>query len=82
MTSRLLPLLLAVGVPMLASAREPKSAQAYVACGQFLRDNGRLDEANAGVTPALELAPRHEEAKALGQLLRVLLTDWVATPAV
>ncbi|RKG92798.1 hypothetical protein D7V88_04885 [Corallococcus terminator] len=55
-------------------AKEPKSADAYFAYAMFLKNESRLDEANAIVTQALDLDPQHEEAKALGHLLMVLLT--------
>ncbi|MCY1033448.1 hypothetical protein OV207_18490 [Corallococcus sp. BB11-1] len=56
-------------------AKEPKSADAYFAYGMYLKNESRLDEANAMVGQALELDPQHAEAKALGHLLMVLLTD-------
>jgi tetratricopeptide (TPR) repeat protein len=56
-------------------AKEPGSADAYVAYGAHLKDAGRLEEARVIVDHALELNPDHEEAKGLAQTLMVLLTD-------
>ena len=56
-------------------AKEPKSADAYVAYGQALKEQGRLEEARVVVDEAVELDPNHQEAKDLSQLLMVLLTE-------
>ncbi|MFP2926421.1 tetratricopeptide repeat protein [Pyxidicoccus sp. 3LG] len=56
-------------------AKEPKSAEAYFAYGQALKDEGRLQEARIMVDEALRLDPNHQAAKVLGETLMVLLTD-------
>ncbi|MBZ4421341.1 tetratricopeptide repeat protein [Myxococcus sp. RHSTA-1-4] len=56
-------------------AQEPKSADAYVAYGLALKEQGRLEEARIVVDEALELDPSHAEAKGLAEVLTVLLTD-------
>ncbi|NOK17240.1 hypothetical protein [Corallococcus carmarthensis] len=56
-------------------AKEPKSAEAFFAYGLFLKNQGRLTEADAMAGQALKLDPNHAEAKALAHLLMVLLTD-------
>lgn len=56
-------------------AKEPRSADAFVAYGLYLKDAGRLEEARIVTDEAVELDPNHADAKALAQTLMVLLTD-------
>ncbi|MFP2908487.1 hypothetical protein ACLESD_26225 [Pyxidicoccus sp. 3LFB2] len=56
-------------------AKEPRSADAFFAYGQYLKDGGRLEEARIYADEAVELDPNHAEAKALAEVLMVLLTD-------
>ncbi|NMO19895.1 hypothetical protein HPC49_33425 [Pyxidicoccus fallax] len=55
--------------------KEPKSADAFYAYALYLKESSRLKEAQVMADHALELAPQHEDAKALAQMLMVLLTD-------
>ncbi len=56
-------------------AKEPRSADAFYSYGQYLKDEGRLEEARIFNNEALEIDPKHTDAQSLAETLMVLLTD-------
>ncbi|MGE6763406.1 hypothetical protein ACQKGO_35680 [Corallococcus interemptor] len=56
-------------------AKEPASAEAFFAYALFLKEQGRLGEAQVMVDEALRLNPNHAEAQSLTRVLMVLMTD-------